>query len=150
MANELSVELCYEDIKAAMIKFGFYIEVSNAFSFISWITKIGSTVVIKDFVLMNLYLSCRWRRSPSKPLTQRTTALCSDTFMTVSSLLHGNSKTHTATIRTTNQLQSHNGYKVRTAWRDRNCLNHKRLKQLNWQNNKAKKVNGHFVLWFVV
>lgn len=34
MANELSVELCYEDIKAAMIKFGFYIEVSNAFSII--------------------------------------------------------------------------------------------------------------------
>lgn len=29
MANELSVELCYEDIKAAMIKFGFYIEVEK-------------------------------------------------------------------------------------------------------------------------
>lgn len=42
MANELSVELCYDDIRAAMIKFGFYIEVSNAFSFTSGMTKIGS------------------------------------------------------------------------------------------------------------
>lgn len=33
MANEFSVELCYEDIKAAMIKFGFYMEVSYVILF---------------------------------------------------------------------------------------------------------------------
>lgn len=38
MANELSIELCYEDIKAAMIKFGFHIEVSYGLTYISGLT----------------------------------------------------------------------------------------------------------------
>lgn len=45
MANELSVELCYEDIKAAMIKFGFHIEVNYALTYISGLT--GSVVTIE-------------------------------------------------------------------------------------------------------
>lgn len=34
MADELSVELCYEDIKKAMLSFGFHFEVQQRFKLI--------------------------------------------------------------------------------------------------------------------
>ena len=114
---------------------------------------------------MFIFFPCRWRKSQCRPLTQRMTALCWDTFTTVSSLLHGSlqSSILTGKLRTSSkalhQPLSHHDKRASTDWRDMKffaktvnlekhnlCLEPKRL---SWHNEKNwHKRDGHNSLSF--
>lgn len=103
-----------------------------------------------------LYFSCRWRKSQFRPPTQKMTALCWDTFMTVSSLWHENPLACTLAVKKTANTRvlhrlCHHGEKINTAWRDWKFIDKKRTKRrLDWQNEKdnghRKKISGHAYL----
>lgn len=103
MANELSIELCYEDIRAAMVKLGFVIEVNYFFHQLVDILLYKPVIPVSQCLLF----TSRWRRNPCRPLTQRMTVLCSDMCTTVSSLLHESPRVCISRIKPTISIQAH-------------------------------------------
>lgn len=97
----------------------------NDFNYYTWLNSIFLFINLVAVIKQYSFFSCRWRKSRCRPPTQRMTALCCDTFMTVSSLWHENLQIYALTFtKTTNdgvlhQLLSHQGEKALTAWHDR-------------------------------